>query len=218
VGTSASLALPAATLPADPVERAIRAIGGRALIERVRAIRWTGMAKVLAGGRTIDLGVETSVEPFVRAQSDSWPASQGRGEMRSLRIEGGQGFKVIKGVQSALSQAATINERQQFGIYGYMLMVGARWETMPHGTLRGSRPGFPPIDISFGEDSRILSADYAVSPPDDSAVRSVPIHEHFRFAGMVSDKGVRWPKRLSIAQDGEPFFTLSIDHFAVDLH
>jgi hypothetical protein len=220
-GTTVALALPgalpAATLPADPVERAMEAIGGRTLLDRVRSIRWAGAAKVFAGGKAIDIGVETYVEPFVRARSDSWPVSEGRSAMRTLMIEGERGFKVIEGTQSELSPATAINERQQFGAYGYMLMAGVRWETTPRGALRGSRTGFPPIDIRLGKDGRILSADYAVLAPDEPDADGKQIREYLRFAGSVTDKGVRWPQRLAIAQDNRPFFALSIDHFSVDL-
>lgn len=194
----------------------MEAIGGRALIERVRSIRWAGSAKVYAGGRTIDLGIETYVEPFVRARSDSWLKSDGRSEKRTLMIEGERGFKVVNGVQSALAPAATLNERQQFGVYGYMLMAGARWETRPRGALRGSRAGFPAIECRFGKDGRLLSADYLVVPADEAGAGK-PIHEYLRFAGTVTDKGVRWPQRLAITQDNHPFFALSIESFSVDL-
>ena len=194
----------------------MEAIGGHALIARVRSIRWAGTAKVYAGGKTLDLGIETYVEPFVRARSDSWPIGDGRSEKRTLMIEGERGFKVVHGTQSALPAAATLNERQQFGLYGYMLMAGVRWEALPSGVVRGSRAGFPSIDFRFGKDGRLLSADYLVAPADDSGAGK-PIHEYLRFAGTVTDKGVRWPQRLAIAQDNHPFFALSIESFSVDL-
>ncbi len=193
------------------------AIGGRALLDRVRAIRWTGTAKVYAGGKAIDLGVETYVEPFVRARSDSWLASEGRSETRTLMIEGERGFKVDRGDSVRALPAATLNERQQFGAYGYMLMAGARWEAKPRGVLHGSRTGFPPIDFHFGKDGRLLSADYAVLAPDEPDADGKQIREYLRFAGTVTDRGVRWPQRLAIAQDNRPFFALSIDHFSVEL-
>ena len=193
------------------------AIGGRDLIQRVRSIRWTGTAKVYAGDKAIDIGVETYVEPFVRARSDSWLIGEGRSEMRTLMIEGERGFKVTNGLQSALPPAVTINERQQFGIYGYMLMAPARWEAIPRGVLRGSHTGFPSIDIRLAKDGRIISADYAVLAPDEPDADGKQIREYLRFAGTVTDKGVRWPQRLAITQNNRPFFALSIDHFSVDL-
>lgn len=218
--TAALLALPAATLPADPIARAMAAIGGRALIERVRSLRWAGTARVFAGARTIDLGVETFVEPFVRARSDSWPASEGRSAMRTLMIEGDRGFTVIDGKQSALGPAATAHERQQFGVYGYMLMAGARWTAGSNGRLMGEHPDFPPIEIRCGRDGRVQSADYVVASPDEAAPPGNPasrLREHFAFAGAIADQGVTWPRRIAIVQDGKPFFALSIDSFTVDL-
>lgn len=189
------------------------AIGGRVLLEQVRSIRWTGAAKIYAGGKAIDLSIETYVEPFVRARPYSWLASDGRSAMRTLMIEGDRGFTVTEGKQTALPPAATINERQQFGAYGYLLIAGARW-TAAAGMLRGSRPGFPPIEIRCGKDGRMVSADYVVASPDAGGK---PIREYLRFAGTVTDKGVAWPQRLAIAQDNRPFFALSIDHFSITL-
>ncbi|MDB5705672.1 MAG: hypothetical protein JWN66_2788 [Sphingomonas bacterium] len=190
------------------------AVGGRALIEQVRSIRWSGTAAVFVGAKTIDLGVETVLEPFVRARSDSWLVMEGRSTRRTLMIEGDQGFKVVDRQQSALSPAATINERQQFGVYGYMLMAGARWTAGRGGRMRGERTGFPPIEIACGPDGRIKSADYVVASPDQGGQ---PIREHFAFAGTMSDKGVNWPHKIAIVQDGKPFFALSIDEFVVTL-
>lgn len=204
----------------DPVERAMAAIGGRALIERVRSLRWSGTARIFAGARTIDLGVDTLVEPFVRARSDSWPAGEGRSALRTLMIEGGRGFTVTDGKQSPLAPAATANERQQFAVYGYMLMAGARWTAGSNGRLMGEHPGFPPIELRCGRDGRIRSADYVVASPDEAAAPGDPatlIREHFAFAGTVDDKGVRWPRKIAIVQDGKPFFALSIDQFSVEL-
>jgi hypothetical protein len=190
------------------------AVGGRALIGQIRSIRWSGTATVFAGTTRIDLGVETVLEPFVRARSDSWLVLEGRSTRRTLMIEGDQGFKVVDRQQSALSPEATINERQQFGVYGYMLMAGARWTAGRDGRLRGERAGFPPIEIACGPDGRIRSADYLVASPDPGGK---PIREHFAFAGTMTDKGVNWPRKIAIVQDGKPFFALSIDEFVVTL-
>lgn len=196
------------------------AIGGPALIGRARSLRWTGTAKIFAGTRTIDLGVETFVEPFVRARSDSWLSRDGRSAMRTLMIEGNQGYKVIDSRQSPLTPAAAAHERQQFGAYGYMLMAGARWTAGSNGRLMGEHPDFPPIEIRCGRDGRIQSADYVVASPDVAALPANPasrLREHFAFAGTIADKGVTWPSKIAIVQDGKPFFALSIDSFTVDL-
>jgi hypothetical protein len=203
----------------DNIERAMAAMGGSTLLSRVRALRWIGTAKVFARGKAIHLGVETSFEPFRRARSDSWLASEGRSQIRTLMIEGAQGFRVVEGRQSALSPADLLNERQQFGAYGYLLMAGSGWRAHGRGALRGTHKDFPAIDLRCGTDGRIVAADYLVAPPEDSTgIAGKPIREHFTFSGTVADKGLRWPKRIAIAQNGRPFFDLSIDQLWVDLH
>ena len=89
-------ALTAAAAPLDPphrlFERGIAAAGGRAALERVKTLSWTGNARIFTGGRTIDIGVSTRVTPFAAARSDSWLAAEGPAKTRSLIIDGAQGF------------------------------------------------------------------------------------------------------------------------------
>jgi len=204
---------------ADSIERTKVAMGGSPLLARVRALRWIGTAKTYSQGKAVHIGVETSFEPFRRARADSWILSEGRSQIRTLMLEGDQGFQVSDGRQSSLSPANLLNERQQFGAYGYLVMAGSDWRASGRGTLRGTHKDFPAIDLRCGTDGRIVAADYLVAPPDDSTgIAGKSIRQHFTFSGTVTDKGLRWPKRIAIAQKGRPFFDLSIDQLWVELH
>lgn len=209
---------------ADPVARAIATAGGAAVLARVRSLSWAGTARVIAGETNgpIDLMMETRIEPFVRARSDSWPAAQGRSSGKTLMIEGRTGFMVDNTAQRALTAGMARHEREQFGVYGYLLLAGATVTNAGPRRLTAVREGFPPISLTLGADGRIVGADYLVAAPDaverpgvDGSAR--PIREHFVFSGTIADKGVRWPRRIEIFRHGRPFLRLAINDLSVEL-
>src|SRR6218665_1803056 len=55
----------------DLLARAIAAMGGQSVLSRVKALRWTGTARVESPGRVLEIQVRTRVEPFVRARSET---------------------------------------------------------------------------------------------------------------------------------------------------
>ncbi len=155
--------------------------------------------------------METRVEPFVRARSDSWVMAEGVAKARSLIIEPTGGWMERDGKRSALPAHQTRLEREQYGLYGYMLM---RAPTAAVGDrLLAAHSGLPPVSFEISADGRLSAATYTVFAPDGGEV----IQERFSFDGNVTDKGLRWPRRLRIAQNGVPFFTLVIDRFMVEL-
>ena len=186
-------------------------MGGAALLARVRAIGWSGTARISTAAGVIDLGVDTRVEPFVRARCETWLVADGRPSMRTLMIEGHDGFSVNEGRQLPLSPRHAEHERQQFGIYGHMLLAGIA--TVQGSKIAAARPGLPAALFAVGHDGMLASADYIVDGPDSAAT----IREHFTFSGMVTDKGLLWPRRIAITRNGTPFFALTIDELAVEL-
>jgi hypothetical protein len=186
-------------------------MGGSALLGRVRAIGWTGTARMITGGRTLDLGVETRVEPFIRARSDTWLIEEGRVEKRTMMIEGNDGFLVFKGRQVAMPPRQAAHERQQFGIYGHMLLAGI---AIARGNVIASaKAGYPEALLALGRDGMPSAAAYVVDSPDSPGT----IRERFTFSGSVTDQGVRWPQRIAITQDGRPVLALAIDDLTVEL-
>lgn len=212
---SATFALPAharnaITSAPDPVARARAAMGGEALA-RVRAIGWSGSARRFAPGRAIDLQVETRIEPFLRARSDSWLASDDRSAKRTLMVEGHAAFAVVEGKQIPLAQTQAEHERQQFGIYGHMLLAGV---TLARGNgFTSARPGYPDASFTLGRGGMLTTADYQLDTPDGATT----IRERLTFAGSISDRGVNWPRRIAIMRNGKPFQSLTIDELTVDL-
>jgi hypothetical protein len=129
--------------PPDLLERAIVAMGGRTVLARVKALRWTGTARVESGGQMLEIEVNTRVEPFVRARSETKLA--GTTDVRTLILEPEGGWVERNGTRTPLPAAQTEHERQQYGLYGYMLLVAVP----PPGPcsaigLVAERPGLPP--------------------------------------------------------------------------
>jgi len=196
---------------ADPVTRARTAMGGAALLGRITAIGWTGTARVVTAGNMLTLGVETRVEPFVRARSDSWLIDDGRTDKRTLMVEGHDAFIVFQGRQVALPAPQAAHERQQFGIYGHMLLAGI---AIAHGNgIASAKAGYPEALLTLGRNGMLAAADYIVDAPDSGGT----IRERFTFSGSVTDQGVRWPQHITITQNGKPFFALTIDDLTLEL-
>jgi hypothetical protein len=209
-----ALALPVAAraggFEGDLLDRVIAAAGGRALLSRVKALNWTGLAQVFAGDRTLEIEVKTRVEPFVRARSETF--LQGKPETaRTLIIEPDGGFVERAGVRTALPARQTEHERQQYGVYGYLLLALAPTRLVD-GRIVSQRPGLPSISF-LTEGDHLAAADYNVANPDSDAT----IDQRFLFEGELPDKGVHWPQTITIFQNAKPYFILDLRTFAVEL-
>lgn len=210
-----ALALPvsarAGSIEADLLDRVIAAAGGRTLLSRVKALNWTGFARVCAGDKTLEIRVKTRVEPFVRARSESFLLNQPE-TARTLIIEPERGFVERDGIRTALPARQIEHERQQYGVYGYMLLALAPTRLALEGRILSQRPGFPPIAFATDGD-HIATADYDVDSPDSGA----PIAQVFIFEGEYFDKGVRWPQTITVLHTDKPFLTLDLETFSVEL-
>ena len=90
------------------------------------AVSWTGKAVVHFNGQSLELGVETRVAPYGDARSASWPLAAGKTAMQAMVIEGGKGFVEAGKKREPMPDAQTAHERQQFGLYGLMLLETLR--------------------------------------------------------------------------------------------
>lgn len=176
----------------------------------VTAIGWTGRASVQAGERTLQLMVRTRVEPFRRARSTSWLVAAGPASARTMVIEPEGGWVEREGERTPLPPRQARHEREQFGIYGYLLRA---LEAGPgQGTLTLREPGYPEARFQM-DGGGPRAAEYRVSAPEEG--RS-SIAERFAFSGLIGQDGLRWPRRLTIMQDGRPFFTLEIEQLRIE--
>jgi hypothetical protein len=201
----------------DLLSQAIDAAGGRPLLSRVKALNWTAHAQVFLGdkapnpgARIIELGVRTRVEPFVRARSETWLAGKPE-TARTLIIEPDGGFVERGGQRTALPERQTLHERQQYAIYGYMLLAQAPTR-LAGDRLIAERPGIPPIGFRL-EGPYLAAADYEVVNPEGEGT----IAERLLFEGALPDQGVHWPQTITILQNQQPYFILDLDTFSVEL-
>ena len=190
------------------------AAGGRDTLSRVRVIGWSGRARVLIGMTPVDLLVEARIEPFVRSRADTWLANEGRSAARTVMIERDGGFLVHDGAQTNLPLEQALLQRQQMGVYGYLLLAPAIVTAAGPRRLNAGREGYPPIELDLDGSGRIVSAKYtlAASSPDGPAIR-----QHLIFGGTVAADGIRFPRTISIVQDGRPSQRTTIDDLYVDL-
>lgn len=197
----------------DVLTRAIAARGGRALLTRVKALNWTGEAKiVVAADRTITVGVKSRVEPFVRSHSEYWQPGQAD-STRIMAIEPDTGWVEMGGKRTTLPPAQAEHERQQYAIYGYMLLALAPAEVR-NGAIVTQRAGLPQMRfLSGGETGAIWLGTYVIDSPEGGE----KIEEQIIFTGEHIDQGVHWPRTIDITQNQKPFFTLTIDSFSVEL-
>ncbi len=201
------------------VKRALDRAGGMAALARVKTLSWTGTARILAGPKPLEIGVSTTVWPFTSARSDTWLASEGPSKTRSLVIEGDKGWTERGGARSDMPAAMLAHERQQYALYGLMLLIplcGPDVETVVLPDLDGSgrvavnHPKAPRTTLVFDETAQLAGAENSVVSPDEGGA---PIDQVFTFEGEIESAGVRWPRRVAISQNGKPYFELSLATF-----
>jgi hypothetical protein len=196
------------------LDRAIARAGGAEALRRARVLRWTGTATVVAGGKTVQIGVDTTVEPFVRARSTSWLLEQGPDARRAIVIEPGDAWLERRGVRLPIPKRMEVHERQQFSIYGLMRLVDLRAAAVsvtPAGNaLRVRHPAAPETLLLFDDRATLVVAENQVPSADDGT----PILQRFRFADHRMASGTRWPHDIRIDQNGRPFFNLRIASFS----
>ena len=177
---------------------------------RLRAIGWAGGAEVNADGRTLRLGIDTRVEPFRRARSRSWLLEAGQASARTLVIEPDRGWVERDGKRADLPARQAQHERQQYGIYGYLLRLAP--ERRDDGRITAAMPGFPPATLTLDDAGDVAVADYAVDDPEAAGT----LAQSFAFSGWRTEAGVRWFRRMTITQAGKPFFTLDIERVTAE--
>jgi hypothetical protein len=214
LATGCATGRPARTNPllADAIDRA----GGHDALARVRTLAWDGHAVVHVGGREIPIGVSTRVAPFDWARSTSWLEPEGASKARTMIVARDAAWIESDGRRQPMEAAMAVHERQQYAIYGLMLLEpldrpGVSVEPLPDGRrgLRVRHPLAPAAELLFDADARLSEMRNTVADPHGGA----PVAQRFVFSGEVVSNGVRWPRTLRIEQAGRPYFDLGFDRF-----
>jgi hypothetical protein len=171
-----------------------------------RVLHWTGEATVFAGAQRIELGVDTTVEPFLRARSDTWLRDRGKSTLRTLEIDGHDGWTTRDGKRDAMPAAMAEHERLQYATYGVMLAAPAHRGV---GIVQVNDPRAAPATLTYDDRGELVALDNRVPNPEGTGT----LRQHFTFEGRIESNGVRWPRIIRIAQDGVPFFELRIATF-----
>jgi hypothetical protein len=214
----ATAAAPAAK---STLETAIDAAGGEAALSRVKELYWTGKATVTTGGKVTRINVQTVVRPGAKwARSTSWLEGAQEKTARTLQVEQGKAWDVNRVSWSPLPAAQAENENQQFGLYALMLLTplkaaDAKVEDLPpasDGTraIRAVLPGKVWAELAFDASGRLVGAGNTVTNP---ATGAADIVQTITFSGTVESNGVKWPKKMTIEQNGQPFYELEIAAF-----
>lgn len=202
------------------LDKAIAAAGGEAALSAVKEMEWKGTATVNVGGKTTEIELETVVRPQAHwARSTTWTKADGPKKAKTIQAEQGKAWLVNKVTWTPMPEAQAIHENQQFSLYSMMTLVrlkdeGAKVrETAPgkDGTrnLRVEHPMAPPMDLRFDASGKLIQAGLTVKDPSGGA----DIAETVTFSGEVVSNGVKWPKRITITQNGAPYYDMEIASF-----
>jgi len=196
----------------DLLARAIAAIGGGDLLRRVKALNWEAGLSIFTSNGFLNVTARTRFEPFGTVRSESWLADKGPATTLVMTLAPGGDTLTRDGTTGPLDPMVAAHERQQFGLYGYMLLVHA--QTRIDGQrLTAERSGYPPISFALNADASLRSADYAVANPTGTGV----VAQQFQFVGTVSDQGLTWPRTIALFQNETAIFNMSIKTFSVEL-
>jgi hypothetical protein len=209
----------AASWPDDParaiLDKAMRAAGGEANLARSRAFRWTGRATVYPGGRAIPITGEWQVQPPDKAHVRNDDELGGRKNTRRLVLAGDRGWTQINGQTRPMDRTLHAYEREQFYLYELMRLAplkGEPYRLAAAGAtgLRVSRAGYRDVELTFDPQTWIL-VKMTTRRTDPGSGKGV--NQEMSLSGHAEAGGLRWPRKLSIRWDGQPFLDLEITEF-----
>jgi hypothetical protein len=209
-----------ATPTKGALESAIDAAGGEAALTKVKELYWTGTATVNAGGKTSKMDVITVVRPEAQwARTSSWASGAEAKTSRTLQVEKGKAWDVNRQSWTPLPEAQATNESQQYGLYSLMLLTtlkasGAKADEQPAAadgtrTIKAQLASGQAADLKVDASGKLVGAEMKVRDPAGGA----DIAQTVKFSGEVESNGVKWPKRITIEQNGAPFYDLEIAKF-----
>lgn len=170
-------------------------------------LNWSGRAELGSGTRLV---LETRVVPFGFARTRSYVEGHDPEGGLILMVDDRAASVLRDDLATPLPARQAAHERAQFGLYGYLLERIRLGADDPR--THFERPGYPPIDFSL-EAGRPTGAHYAV--PD--YLRDGTIDQRATFEGAIADKGIAWPRVVTLFREDRLDFRLTIDTFSVEL-
>lgn len=203
------------------LEAAIEAAGGEAALSKVKELEWTGTATINAGGKTTVVEMETVVRPIAHwGRSTSWVKADGPKTARTIQAEQGKAWVVNKVTWTPMPEAQAVHENQQFALYSLMLLTplkdtAAKVTEQPVGSdgtraIKAVLANGMGGELEFDASGKLVRAGMAVRDPAGGAQEIV---ETVTFSGELVSNGVKWPKKISIQQNGKPYFDLELATF-----
>ena len=201
------------------LETAIEAAGGEAALGKVKELNWTGSATVSTGGKTTEIEMQTVVRPFSYARSTSWPKAEGEKAARTVQVQFGGAWTVNRVTWTPMPEAEAEHENQQYALYGLMLLAplkdaSATVKEAPAGAdgtraIQVTYPETPATELEFDSSGKLVRAGFSVRDPKGGP----DIVQIAKFSGEIVSNGVKWPKHITIEQNGAPYFDLEIATF-----
>jgi len=202
------------------LDAAIDAQGGQAALAKAKELDWSGAATINAGGKTTEVELQTIVRPFTFGRTTSWEKGQSEKQAKTIQMDFGKAWSVNRVTWTPMPAAQEKHEIQQYSLYGVMLLSSLKepgvkvTETAPgkDGTrnLHVENPKAPPMDLRFDASGKLVKASYSVVDPEG---KGPDIKQDVDFSGEVVSNGVKWPQKISIKQNGAPYFDLAIAKF-----
>jgi outer membrane protein assembly factor BamE (lipoprotein component of BamABCDE complex) len=202
------------------LDAAIAAQGGETALKAVKELDWSGTATVNAEGKTTELEVQTIVRPYTFARATSWAKGAKEESAKTIQVDFGKAWSVSRVTWTPMAASEEKHEQQQFSHYGVMVLSTLKepgvkvTETAPgkDGTrnLHVEHPKAPPMDLRFDASGKLVQISDSVVDSKD-ATKTIP--QVIELSGEVVSNGVKWPQRISIKQNGLPYYDLQIAKF-----
>lgn len=202
------------------LDAAIDAAGGQAALSQVKELEWTGAATIRSGGKTSVVEVETVIRPLANwGRTSTWVKADGPKTARTIQAEQGKAWLVNRVTWTPMPEAQATHENQQFALYALMLLTPlknaqASVSEQPAGadggrTIKASLANGIGGDLRFDATGKLVGASMAVRDPAGGA----DLKQTATFSGEIVSNGVKWPKKIVIEQNGQPYLDLELATF-----
>ena len=216
---AATAAAPAPENPRALVERALREIGGARRVQKYAALTWRGRATVHMPDRALELQGQWRLLPPDRARVETQDLEGTSASLRRMIIDGDRGWGEVQGHPSPLPRELVAHERAQFYLYHLMRLaplLAPEFTLTALGrgadSLRGirvTRAGRPDVSLFFDDEARLSRMELRITDPASGN----EVQEVVKLSGVMEAAGLRWPRRLELTWDGNPYFDLELLEF-----